>query len=222
MNHSAGTSLEPVLARIAIAWSLQNFRILSTDSAQPHPTIIAHRDVRDRIALLAPFFAQGRQVEPLLAGDSLYWAVDLYSTSSTYPLSRHIHFADDDRTYLRHAAVAIVQAWTGDISIVPDSTLDPIAATWVKRLPSIFATWSALPPRLSALLAPPIDGISAQAIAFGRYGNRGENDPPRQVPTLDGADTSLVTDPLPMVLPGGKRPRSRSRWLTRRTASAAS
>ena len=127
LTHSAGTSLEPILARIAIAWSLQNFRILSTDSAQPHPTIIAHRDVRDRIALLAPFFAQGRQVEPLLAGDSLYWAVDLYSTSSTYPLSRHIHFAGDDRTYLRHAAVAIVQASTGDISIVPDSTLDPIA-----------------------------------------------------------------------------------------------
>jgi uncharacterized protein len=204
LSHSAGTSLEPILARVATAWSLQNFRILSTDSAQPHPTIVAHRDVRDRIALLAPFFAQGRQVEPLLTGDSLYWAVDLYSTSSTYPLSRHIRFAGDDRTYLRHAAVAIVQASTGDISIVPDSSLDPIALTWVRRLPSIFATWSALPPGLSMLLAPPIDGIAAQAIAFGRYGNRTENEPPRHVPTLDGADTSLDTDPLPMVLPGGK------------------
>lgn len=204
LTHSAGTSLEPFLARLANAWALQNFRILSTDSAQPHPTIITHRDVRERIERLAPFFAQGRQVEPLLAGDSLYWAVDLYSTSSTYPLSRHINFAGDDRTYLRHAAVAIVQASTGDINIVPDSALDPIARTWVRRLPSLFANWSALPPQLPALLAPPIDGISAQAIAFGRYGDREEgNTSPRHVPTLDGADTSLVTDPLPMVLPGG-------------------
>jgi len=201
---SAGVSLEPVLSRVAIAWSLQNFRILSTDSAQPHPTLIAHRDVRDRIELLAPFFAQGRQVEALLSGDSLYWAVDLYSTSSTYPLSRHINFAGEDRTYLRHAAVAIVEASTGDISIVPDSTLDPIARTWFDRLHTIFTTWSSLPPRLSTLLAPPIDGIAAQAIAFGRYGVRGESEQSRQVPTLDGADTSLVSDPLPMVLPGGK------------------
>jgi Uncharacterized conserved protein len=205
LTRSTGTSLEPVLSRIANAWSLQNFRILSTDSAQPHPTIISHRSVRDRLTLLAPFFAQGRQIEPLLVGDSLYWAVDLYAVSSTYPLSRHISFAGDDCTYLRHAAVAVVQASTGETSIVPDSSLDPIAWTWVHRLPSVFASWSALPPGLSALLAPPIDGLGAQANAFGRYGSQGDTDPPRHVPTLDGSDTSLVTDPVPIVLPDGKR-----------------
>src|SRR5262249_773212 len=28
--------------------------------------------------------------------------------------------------------------------------------------------------------------------------------PPRHIPTLDGADTSLITDPLPLVLPGSR------------------
>ena len=58
--------------------------------------------------------------------------------------------------------------------------------------------------RHSALLAPPIDGLTAQALAFGRYGTRTDNDPPRHIPTLDGADTSLITDPLPIVLPGSR------------------
>jgi hypothetical protein len=46
LTHIAGTSLEPFLARLANAWSLQNLRLLSTDLQQPHPTIISHRDIR--------------------------------------------------------------------------------------------------------------------------------------------------------------------------------
>jgi uncharacterized membrane protein (UPF0182 family) len=203
LNHGTGTSLEPVLARWANAWALQNFSIAWRDLQQPHPTIVLHRDVRDRIALLAPFFAAGRQVEPLLVGDSLYWGVDLYSVSSTYPLSHRVRLLGDDRSYMQHAAVAIVQSTTGDITIVPDSLLDPIAKTWVSRLQSIFGSWSALPSGIQTLLAPPIDGLTAQALAFGHYGSHTDSDQ-RHIPTLDGADTSLITDPLPLVLPGSQ------------------
>jgi hypothetical protein len=204
LNHTAGTQLDALTARLANAWALQNFSIAWGELPQPRPTIVLHRDVRDRVARLMPFFALGRQVEPLLVGDSLYWGIDLYAVSSTYPLSRRAHLVGDDRSYFHHAAVAIVQASTGDVSVVPDSSPDHIAATWVHRLPSVFGTWSALPPGLQALLAPPIDGLMAQAFAFGRYGTRTDNDPPRHIPTLDGADTSLITDPLPIVLPNSR------------------
>jgi uncharacterized membrane protein (UPF0182 family) len=200
LSHSAGTPLASFWTRLASAWSLQNLHILSGDLPQPKPTIIAHRDIRERVERLAPFFAQGRHVAPVLVGDSLYWALDLYAVSSTYPLSQHALLAGDDRSYLKHAAVAIVQASTGDISVVPDSALDPIATTWVKRLPTIFGTWNALPVGLRSLLPPPVDGLYAQANAFGRYGI--ESDIPRHVPTLDGSDTSLATGELPIALPG--------------------
>lgn len=203
LSRSAGASLESFIARLASAWSLQNFRILSGDLPQPRPTIVSHRDIRDRIDRLTPFFVQGRRIDPVLIGDSLYWSVDLYSASATYPLSRHSMLLGEDRNYLRHAAVAVVQASTGDISVVPDSILDPIATTWVHRLPSVFGTWNALPAGLRAVLPPPIDGINAQATAFGRYGSSSaDSDPARHIPTLDGSDTSLAGDVLPFVLPG--------------------
>ena len=202
LSRVAGTMLDSFLARLATAWSLQNLRLLSADSPQPHPTIVSHRDVRDRLELLAPFFAQGRDVGPLLVGDSLYWSVDLYSASSTYPLARHATIAREDRTYWHHAAIAIVQATTGDVVIVPDSVLDPIASTWTHRLPSLFGTWSALPAGLRNLLSPPIDGLYAQAAAFGRYGSRTTSDPLRHVPVFSGADSAW--DDVPIVLPGSK------------------
>jgi uncharacterized membrane protein (UPF0182 family) len=202
MSHATGTSLEPLLARIANAWALQNFSIAWGDLPQPRPTIVLHRDIRDRIALLAPFFVPGRQIQPLLVGDSLYWGVDLYAASSTYPLSQRVPLLGEDRSYLQHAAVAIVQSTTGEITIVPDSVTDPIARTWVRRLPSVFGSWSALPSGIQSLLAPPIDGLTAQARAFGQYGNHPDSDPVRSIPKRDGADTSLITDPLPLLLPG--------------------
>ncbi len=201
LSHSAGTSLESFWARLANAWSLQNFHILGGDLPQPKPTIVSHRDIRDRVDRVAPFFVQGRHIDPVLVGDSLYWSLDLYSSADTYPLSRHVTLAGSERAYLRHAGVAIVQASTGDISVVPDSVLDPIAATWVKRLPSLFGAWSSLPTGMRTLLAPPIDGLYAQATAFGRYGTASDNIT-RHVPTTDGADTSLTGDDLPIVLPG--------------------
>jgi hypothetical protein len=60
-----------------------------------------------------------------------------------------------ERGYLRHAAVAVVQAVDGEVTIVPDSTLDPIADTWVRVLPGLFGTWTGLPQGLRTLFAPP-------------------------------------------------------------------
>src|SRR5439155_19151115 len=163
------------------AWSLQNFRLLFSDLPQP-PTIISRRDVRDRVDAFVPFFLQGRRIEPILLGDSLYWSVDLYAASETYPLSRHFNFAGVERSYVRHAAVAVVHGTTGDIVVVPDSAPDPVTTSWIRRLPSLFGSWSALPASLRVSLPPPLDGVLVQANAFGRYGRRADNDVQRHVP----------------------------------------
>jgi uncharacterized protein len=204
LKFTTGTPLESFWARLAAAWSMQNFRLLSGDLPQPRPTLIAHRDIRDRIDAFVPFFAQGRRVDPIVLGDSLYWTVDLYSVSDTYPLSRHSLILGAERSYLHHSAVAVVQASTGEIVVVADSVLDPIAESWKTRLPSLFGTWTTLPAGIRTALAPPVDAIVVQAEAFGRYGSRTESEPPRTLPTHDGADPALVSDPLPFVSPGGK------------------
>lgn len=203
LTRLSGTLLESFPARLATAWSTQNFRLLVDDLTPPHPTLISHRDIRDRLDMYVPFFAQGRRVDPILLGDSLYWAVDLYSVSDTYPLARHFYVIGDERAFLHHAAVGIVQASTGDVMVVADSIVDPITETWKRQVPSLFTTWGALPAGIRARLAPPVDAITVQATAYGRYGARGESEAGRQVPAKDGADSILVSDPLPFLLPNG-------------------
>jgi uncharacterized membrane protein (UPF0182 family) len=201
LTHTTGVALDSFLARLSAAWSLQNLRILSRDIVQPHPTLITHRDVRDRLHLYAPFFFQGRRVSPVLAGDTLYWVVDLYAASADYPLSRHVQIGTDEFSYLHHAATAVIQASTGDVVLVRDSLVDPLASTWVHLLPSMFTSWQALPVGLRALIGPPLDGLYARATSFGLYGpGTGSG---RHVPLLNGADSAFAADELPIALRGG-------------------
>jgi len=200
----AGMPLESTGSRIALAWSMQNPAMLFDDLPEPRPTVIARRDVRERIAALLPFFAQGTIITPIVAADSLYWVLDLYSASSTYPLSRRVLVAGDERTYFQHAATAVVQAATGKVRVVADSALDPIASNWVRRFPSVFSPATALPAAVRSAFPPATDGLLAQAVALGRYGTRTDSDTPRHIPgPAEGADSLFLGPDAPFMLPSG-------------------
>ncbi|HVZ78206.1 MAG TPA: UPF0182 family protein, partial [Gemmatimonadaceae bacterium] len=162
----AGVPLTSPLIRMAEALSVQNLRLWLEPLPQPRPLLVTVRNVRDRVAALAPFFVQGTAVAPLVVQDSLLWAVDLYSASSNYPLSRHASIAGEERSYFQHAATAIVSAATGRVQLVADSVLDPIAMTWVAKFPHLFSRASQLPPAVRSALPPALDGAWATATAF--------------------------------------------------------
>jgi hypothetical protein len=75
--------------------------------------------------------------------------------------------------------------------MVADSALDPIAATWVRRFPSLFASWSALPAGVAANIPPAIESAVAQAAAYARVGMRGELSPAAHLPSTFGGDTTF-------------------------------
>ncbi|MDQ3949396.1 MAG: UPF0182 family protein [Gemmatimonadota bacterium] len=188
----AGTELRGRLSRLAHAWALQEARLLWGDLPGPRPVLVVRRGVRDRVRALVPFFAQGTLVAPLVVADSLYWAVDLYSSSRYYPLSDPTTLAGEELTYLRHAAVALVDAATGRVKLVADTALDPVAATWRRRFPGLFTDWSLVREDLRGQVQPATDGLAAQAVAFARHANDGRAPAVRRLPPHYGADTALA------------------------------
>ena len=194
--------LDRGLARLAHAWSLQEFGLLSGDLPHPVPRIAIRRDVRERIGALVPFFVVGSDIAPLVDGDSLLWVAHLYSASSSYPLSRRFVLAGAERAYLQHAAVALVDAASGRVTFVADSVLDPVARGWIRRFPSMFRE-RALAPASVRRIAPGADHVRAQALGFAAAGTRTES-VPRHVPWQDGADSAFTNGPpTPAFLPAG-------------------
>jgi uncharacterized membrane protein (UPF0182 family) len=198
----AAPSLASGFSRLAHAWGLQNFRLLSSELA---PTrVVSRRGVRERVGELAPFFVQGTSVRPVVAADSLYWIVDLYAASEYYPLSEHYLLGKEEFSYLHYAAVATVNAHTGVVSILPEGVPGPIVSSWMRLFPSLFAGSTTLPAQLLAAIPPATDGARAQADMLARFGRRGQSQPMGRLPWNDGADSVLRRDADPLYqLPRG-------------------
>jgi uncharacterized protein len=195
----AAPSLERFASRVAHALSMQNIRLVARAEGQP-VKLVTRRDVRERVRALAPFFAQGSGVSPLWKSDSLIWVVELYSASNTYPLSRRMVIAGEERAYFQHAATALVNAATGRVVLVPDSVLDPVASAWRARFPRLFDNPAAFPPALLRQLPPARDGALAQAAAFGRFGSAEDAAAvARHIPTDEGPDSALAGTPAPVI-----------------------
>ena len=195
----AAPRLEGSSVRLLHALSMQNLRLWMGEVPSPGPKVLTRRSVRRRVAALAPLFEQSQGIAPLWLADSLIWAVELYSTSRTYPLSRRLIIAGQERAYFQHAATALVNATTGRVQLIADSTLDPVATTWRARFPGLFARPGMLPLSLRRQLPPARESALAQASAFARYGLRDENTVVRHLPEVAGPDSAIAGTPAPLL-----------------------
>ncbi len=198
-----GARLASEGSRIAHAWATRDPRLLKHDNTGLVPTLVMWRDVRERVRKLAPIFAQGRDIVPLVYEGALYWTVELYSASDMYPLSQRWQFAGDTRSYFRHAATALLHSRTGRVRLISVANPDPIARTWMTLAPDLFVAPDALAPALLAQLPPPTDGSIAQTRAFASFGSR-QDGPVVQHRHLP--DSVVGSDNLPGILFDGAFP----------------
>lgn len=198
-NTIAAPLLSGTFRRFAEALSMQDFRVWFGTLPSPSPRIVTRRGVRERVQALAPLFAQGSSISPVWVRGALSWAVHLYSTSHTYPLSRRMTAAGEERAYFQHAATALVDAATGRTTLVMDSVSDPIASTWIRRFPRLFIRAGALPPSVLRQLPPARESARTQAATFGRFGLRDEAEVVRHLPDDEGPDSALVGSPAPLI-----------------------
>ncbi|MBI3792451.1 MAG: UPF0182 family protein, partial [Gemmatimonadetes bacterium] len=192
LGQVAGGSLATGWGRVLHAWAQQNPRIVTGDLPGAFPRVVLNRAVRDRVRLIVPFLEQGRAVTPLLAGDSLYWSVELYTSSVGFPFSRHVYTgAMGEVAYLRFAGVALVQAYTGRVLIVPAPTRDPVLKGWMAAFPALFTAPERVNPRLLAALPPAVDLVETQASVLAATG-RGADVAPRHLPPIIAGDTLVA------------------------------
>jgi uncharacterized membrane protein (UPF0182 family) len=201
LHSIAGVEMVSTRSRLAHSWALQNFRLLFGDLPPTRPMIVRHQDVRDRVTQLAPFFVQGGEILPVLASDSLYWALELYVASDDYPLAERFHILDAQRGYFQHAATALIHAASGRVRLVLAPAPEVVTTSWANRFPSLFVRPTALSRQLQSALPPVLDGAWAQLLAFASAGFRGDSLEVRHWASLDAADSIASREPIHVALP---------------------
>jgi uncharacterized membrane protein (UPF0182 family) len=181
--------------RMALAWTLQSSRVVTSDLVTGQSLIVWHRDVLERLERYAPFaaFSDARAV---VVGDTLYWLASGLVSADAFPLAPTVRWRDENVRYLRSSLIGVVEAATGRSAVYLTRDTDPLTAAWAALAPEIVRPAGELPRGLQRHLAYPAELFAVQ-VALLRARS-------------DGVAGRQALAPLGTALPLGQEP---YRWV---------
>jgi len=172
---TGGIRLGGFLRRILLAIDRGDLgKLPFSDDVTPDSRLLMRRNIRERVAALAPFLTFDRDPY-LVVGDTgrLSWILDAYTTSDTYPYSTHYNLGDNPVNYIRNSVKVVVDAYTGAATFYvfdpPSGSQDPIIATYRGIFPTLFRDAATMPADLRRHVRYPEDIFTLQSEVYGLY-----------------------------------------------------
>ena len=164
---TGGVPLGPALNRLAFALTEDNYDILLSADIGARSRALVHRNVLDRVARVAPYLAYEPSPYLVVYHGGLYWIVDAYTESSTFPYSQTAPGASYN--YIRNSVKIIVNAYTGQMTFYAIDPTDPIIRTYQRIFPTLYRPLSAMPAGLRAHLRYPQGMFQVQMELYATY-----------------------------------------------------
>ena len=104
-----------------------------------------------------------------MVGGRIQFLAHGYTTSSSFPYSAPVMVDGKRINYMRGAAVATVDAFSGRVTLYPTDTDDPILRAWRGAFPTLFTPASRMPASVRAHLRYPRELFDAQSQVWATY-----------------------------------------------------
>ena len=166
---AGGIPLSSPLRRIAFAARFGDLRLLLTETATGESRVMLHRNVRDRVRTLAPFLHWEQHAQTAVVDGRVQYLVHGYTTSSDYPYAAPVRLGGARVNYARASVQAVVDAFSGEISLYAVDADDPVLRAWQAIYPGLFVSAARMPAALREHLRYPRMLFRAQARVFARY-----------------------------------------------------
>lgn len=169
-----GVEINSPLRRLFYALRFGSLKILLSGDITSESRILYHRNIKGRVAKIAPFLTYDRDPYVVVAEGKLYWIVDAYASTNRYPYSQPLPLNGDPSTplrvnYIRNSVKAVVDAYDGTVIFYQADPDDPIIKTYAKIFPKTFRPLSDMPKSLIPHLRYPEDIFSLQTAVYTTY-----------------------------------------------------
>ncbi len=181
-----GVPIGSTPARLAYAVKFGDINILLSGAINADSRILYDRQPLARVAKVAPFLTLDGSTYPVAAGGHLLWVVDGYTTTSLYPYSGRLSMQQatttsltpggslagqppGDINYLRNSVKAVVDAYTGAVTLYRWGPPDPILQAWMKAFPGLIKPRRDIPGYLLPHLRYPPGQFEVQRQILARY-----------------------------------------------------
>jgi hypothetical protein len=184
-----GVELSNPWRKFLFGWKFDGTRLLFSSYPTKESRILFHRQVQERMAEVAPFLHFDDDPYIVLDGGRLYWIIDGYTTSSTYPYAEHyysrerieyrngseqqlssrfIHYLNGVN-YIRNSVKAVVDAFDGSVSLYVFDPDDPLILAWRGTFPTLFKERGEMPAGLVDHVRYPNDLLLVQGQVYAKY-----------------------------------------------------
>ncbi len=161
-----GIRLSSTWLRLLLAWNRLDVNILISSYITEDSRIQMWREVAERVSVIAPFLKYDRDPYLVVDGGRLYWIVDAYTNSETFPYSEPF---EGESNYIRNPVKVVVDAYQGSVAFYAIDPSDPVFAAYDKAFPGLFLPFSELSTGLRDHLRYPRDLFTAQVEMYRRY-----------------------------------------------------
>lgn len=168
---SGGIRIGGRARRTLLAWALGDLSKLPfSDDVNSESRVLIHRNIRELVNGIAPFLTYDNDPYMVVSDEGrLFWIMDAFTESATYPYSRHHDVGGRNINYIRNSVKVVIDAYNGTTDFYVFDSQDPLIATYRATFPALFKDASQMPADLRAHVRYPETLIRAQGEVYGLY-----------------------------------------------------
>ena len=183
---NGGVPVGSPLNRFLYAVKFRELNILLSGAINSYSKILYERQPLARVAKVAPFLTLDGNPYPVVANNRILWVVDGYTSTDLYPYSERISMpqatstsqdpagavagqATGEINYLRNSVKAVVDAYTGAVTLYRWGPSDPVLHAWTNAFPDVIKPQREIPGYLLPHLRYPQDQFEVQRQILAKY-----------------------------------------------------
>ncbi len=186
----SGVEISNFWRKFLFGWKFDGSSFLFSSYTTEDSRILFHRQIEERVKLLAPFLKFDEDPYIVLADGKLYWIIDAYTTSKYFPYSEP--FSSDEKielkegetsrtlnstiagyldgeNYIRNSVKAVIDAYSGEVNFYIFDEKDPIIKVWNNIYPKLFKSKDKMPRSIYSHVRYPKDLLLAQGSVYSKY-----------------------------------------------------
>ncbi len=166
---TGGIEAKSLFRKLVFAVKYQNFKILFSTDITASSRFLINRNIKQRVKAIAPFLTYDQDPYIVLSEGKIYWIIDAFTTSKSYPYSTAVKLDNKKINYIRNSVKIIVDAYNGTMQFYVNDENDPIVKTYAKIFPKLFKPLNEMNTDLRSHLRYPQTLFSVQAAIYQKY-----------------------------------------------------
>ena len=168
---TGGIPLGGRVRRMLLAWAIGDLTKLPfNDDITSESRLLINRNIRELVNGVAPFLVYDRDPYIVVSSDGrLFWMIDAFTQSSTFPYSSHHQVGNKTVNYIRNSVKVLLDAYNGTAQFYVFDREDPLINAYRAVFPSLFRDGNEMPADLRSHIRYPETLIRAQGEVYGLY-----------------------------------------------------